>query len=214
MSEARSEPRPDTTPGRPRGRYAKTAATRDAILDAALAVFAKSGFRAGSLRDIAKLVGMSEAGMLFHFDSKAKLLAAVLDRRDDLAIGLVPRHPDDGVAALFGLVELARFNASEPGVVELYCTLSAEATSPDHPAHAYFVRRYETVRETVHAAFVDLESHGLLRPGVAPWTATRATVAMMDGLQVQWLLDRSLLDMAEDLRSFLQTLTSADLSEK
>jgi AcrR family transcriptional regulator len=212
QSEARSEAGQSEGVGRPRGRYAKTAATRDAILDAALAVFAKNGFRAGSLRDIAALVGMSEAGMLFHFDSKARLLAAVLDRRDDLAVGLVPRHPEDGVTALFGLIELARFNASEPGVVELYCTLSAEATSPDHPAHDYFVRRYETVRETVHAAFVDLQTHGLLRPGVVPWSATRATVAMMDGLQVQWLLDRSLLDMAEDLRDFLQTLTTANLS--
>lgn len=214
MSEARSEPSQDSPPSRTRGRYAKTAATRDAILDAALAIFAKSGFRAGSLRDIAKLVGMSEAGLLFHFESKARLLAEVLDRRDNLAVGLVPRHPEDGVTALFGLIELARFNASEPGVVELYCTLSAEATSPDHPAHEYFVRRYETVRETVHDAFVDLEAHGLLNPGVVPWKAARATVAMMDGLQVQWLLDRSLLDMAEDLRSFLQTLTSADLTMK
>lgn len=196
---------------RPRGSYAKSVDTRAAILDAALAVFAESGFRSGSIKEVANRVEMSEAGLLHHFDSKAKLLAAVLERRDELARQFIPTQPIDGLDALRGLVALARFNASEPGVVELYCTLSAEATSPRHPAHAYFVERYVFVRRTVHAAFSSLEAQGLLREGITPGTATRETIALMDGLQVQWLLDRSLLDMGDDLHVFLQRLTTATL---
>src|SRR6476660_3397787 len=113
----------------PRGEYAKTGAKREAILDAALEVFAESGYRSGSLREIAQRVGMSEAGLLHHFRSKSALLMAVLDHRDDLSRAVVDFEDPDGVAALRGLVALADRNASTPGVIELYCTLSAEATS-------------------------------------------------------------------------------------
>jgi len=197
--------------GQRRGSYAKTERTRSTILDAALEVFAEGGYRSGSLRDIAARVGMSEAGLLHHFASKSGLLSAVLDRRDDLAQQFIPPHPGDGVQAMRGLIDLARFNASEPGVVELYCTLSAEATTPGHPAHEYFVARYEMTRGTLTEAFTDLERRGLLRPGITPDAAARSTIAAMDGFQVQWLLDRSSLDMADELRRHIALLTDVEV---
>lgn len=197
--------------GRPRGSYAKSEGTRAAILDAALEVFAQGGYRSGSLRDVAVRAGMSEAGLLYHFSDKPALLAAVLQRRDKLAEQFVPSPVGDGAETVRGLIALARYNASVPGVVELYSILSAEATSKDHPANRYFVERYEMTRTTLVAAFTDLQDKDRLRAGVDPEAAARGTVAVMDGLQVQWLLDRSALNMAEDLRVFLRRLTSIDL---
>lgn len=194
-SAAKREGTAPTRMRKPRGEYAKSAATRTAILDAALEVFAGSGYRAGSLREVAERVGMSEAGLLHHFRSKSALLMAVLDHRDDLARSLVDFDLPDGVEALRGLVRLAEHNASIPGVVELYCTLSAEATSPAHPAHAYFVKRYESVRESTTASFRRVAEAGRLNPGIDPGRAAVATIALMDGLQVQWLLDPDAVDM-------------------
>lgn len=199
---------PDPSPGRPRGRYAKSETTRAAILDAALEVFAEGGYRAGSLREVASRVGLSEPAILHHFRSKSLLLAAVLERRDDLSRRFIADPPTDGVEAVHGLIALAQYNASTPGVVELYCTLSAEATAPSHPAHEYFVRRYVANRRMLEIAFSDLDRRGLLKPAVTPDLASRSTLAMMDGLQVQWLLDRSVVDMAEDLRTHLRSLTT------
>ncbi|MGC5221358.1 TetR/AcrR family transcriptional regulator [Micromonospora sp. DT81.3] len=187
---------------KPRGEYAKTSAKRTAILDAALEVFAESGYRSGSLRDVAVRVGMSEAGLLHHFPSKVKLLEAVLDRRDDLSRGMVDVDAPDGAAALRGLVDLARHNASVPGVVELFCILSAEATSPDHPAHEYFSRRYVFTRGMVQTALEKLGRDGRLAEGVDPARAAVAAIALWDGLQVQWLLDRTVVDMSDELRRF------------
>src|SRR3954449_3709684 len=68
--------------GAARGPYAKTAARQQEILDTALEVFAQQGFRGASLREIAERVGLSQAGVLHHFDSKEALLAAVLEQRD------------------------------------------------------------------------------------------------------------------------------------
>ena len=198
---------------KPRGEYAKTSAKRTAILDAALEVFAESGYRAGSLRDVAQKVGMSEAGLLHHFPNKSALLAAVLDRRDQHSAERVTFGAPDGAVSLRGLVELAAYNASVPGVVELYCVLSSEATAPDHPAHEYFVGRYEYTRSNIRAAFETLEADGRLMVGVTPERAAVATIAMMDGLQVQWLLDREVIDMAEELKTFFRSFVDIDFDD-
>jgi len=195
---------------RRRGTYAKTEDTRHRILEAALEVFSESGYRSGSLRDVAARVGMSEAGLLHHYANKSSLLQAVLDLRDERAFDLVPVDPEDGEATIRGLLALARYNASVPGVVELYSTLSAEATSPDHPAHEYFTLRYTRTRNMIEAAFEDLARRGRLTPGVSPRGAAIATIALMDGLQVQWLLDRSALDMADSLEAFLHKVVDFD----
>jgi AcrR family transcriptional regulator len=202
-----------TTPrgrGRPRGAYAKTRKTRAAILEAALAVFAKGGYRSGSIREIAEAVGMSEAGLLHHFPSKSALLAEVLELRDQHSLELVPIDGPEPLEILRGLVKLARYNASVPGVVELYCTLSAEATTPDHPAHAYFVGRYRTTVENLTSSFERCAERGLMHEGVRPASAARATIALMDGLQVQWLLDRDSVDMAEELDAYLRSVVDLD----
>lgn len=204
---ASPDPRPRT--GR-RGSYAKTEATRLTILEAALEVFAQGGYRAGSLREVAARVGMSEAGLLHHFPSKSALLAAVLGRRDEHAYAFVPFEEtgNDPMETLRGLVRLAAYNASVPGVVELYCVLSAEATAPDHPAHDYFVSRYVWSTSRIASTFAALAERGALRPGVTPASAARSVVALMDGLQVQWLLDRDSVDMAADLRDHFTRLVT------
>lgn len=196
--------------GGPRGSYAKSERTREAILEAALEVFGQSGYRSGSLRDVATRVGMTEAGLLHHFPNKATLLAAVLDLRDEHDASRVSFDSGDGEAMIRALVAHTRYSATVPGVIELFCVLSAEATSPDHPAHAYFVERYERGRRAFEAAFTQLQSVGKLVPGVHPAAAAKATIALMDGLQVQWLLDRSSLDMADELLEYFRGITTLE----
>ena len=194
---------------RSRGPYAKTAAVRTAILDAALDVFGESGYRSGSLREVADRVGMSEAGVLHHFPSKNALLADVLDRRDVLSYEIVPTS-EDGEETLRGLVRLAEYNATIPGIVKLFAVLSTEAASAEHPAHDYFVARYERTRSRLRTAFASLRDAGALRGDVTPERAAIATIAMMDGLQVQWLLDPGLLEMGAHLRRFLEAFVDVD----
>src|SRR4051812_32348598 len=184
----------------PRGPYAKSEQTRKSILDAALKVFAESGYRSGSLRSVADRVGMSEAGLLHHFPNKSALLAAVLERRDEQTQDQFDFDPTHGRDLLQSLVKLAEYNASTPGVVELFCTLAAEATSVEHPAHEYFQRRYEFTTAMIQKGLEEVAARGELRAGVVPDAAARGSVALMDGLQIQWLLDRNSVDMADDMR--------------
>lgn len=194
--------------GRPRGSYAKTEARRREILEAAFQVFSKSGYRAGSLKDVAGKVGLTQAGLLHHFPSKEALLEALLTLRDEESVGRLGAVDAKGTDLLHGLVELTRYNTTIPGLVSLYCVLSAEATDPGHPAHGYFLRRYTRVRETFSDAFTEAGRQGKLRPGVTPPAAARQLVALMDGLQVQWLLDNSSVDMPAEVVAFLEAMTT------
>ncbi|MCX7522701.1 TetR/AcrR family transcriptional regulator [Microbacterium sp. STN6] len=203
-----------STIGRTRGSYAKTAARRREILDAALEVFSSSGFRSGSIRDIADRVGMSQAGVLHHFRSKNELLAQVLQARDDAAwermhagTGLAPV----GIDRLRQLVDLVSFNESVPGQVELHCVLSAEATALDHPARPYFQERYRSLVASTGQSFATMSENGQLADGVQPLAAARNLIALMDGLQVQWLLDRESVSMSDEVRAYLRPLLTVEV---
>lgn len=54
--------------------------TRDRILDAAERLFAQKGYDATTLRDIAAQVAIQNPSLYKHFESKAAIYAAVLDR--------------------------------------------------------------------------------------------------------------------------------------
>ena len=193
------------------GRALRGDATRELVLDTALAMFAEHGYRATSVRDIAARCGMTHPGLLYHFPSKAALLMAALQRRDDVDCvdGEVRELGFDRLearAVLRHLVTSAKNNASKRGLVELFANLSVEATAPDHPAHDYFVERYSALKATVTRAFGDLEREGALLPGVVPDVAAAQVVAAMDGLQVQWLLDPQGVDMAVALGALMNAL--------
>jgi AcrR family transcriptional regulator len=195
-----------TTPTarQPRGPYAKTAGRRQEILDTALEVFAQQGFRGGSLREIADRVGLSQAGVLHHFDSKEALLAAVLEQRD--AHNNVAFSADLAAHGLLEAVRAAvRRDAASEGLVRLFVTLSAEATDPEHPAHAFFVRRYADLVATVEREVAEEQAAGTVTPSVDPALMARQLVALWDGLQVQWLLDPG-QSMSPVMEAFLVTL--------
>lgn len=168
--------------------YQKGRDTRAQILDAAMREFAVSGYRGSSLRDIAARAGLTHPGLLYHFPTKASLLSAVLEYRDQVDEKDRPVRGDLGLDALRSMVAAARHNETQRGIVELYAVLSAEATGADHPAHEYFARRYSTLLDRVTAAYEVARDQGALKPGIEPAAAAAQLVAVMDGLQVQWLM--------------------------
>jgi AcrR family transcriptional regulator len=196
---------------KPRGPYAKTSARRQGIVGAAVEVFSSAGYHKGSLREVADRVGLSQAGLLHHFPSKEHLLQAVLNWRDDTSSALIGSPLPEGVDLLRGFVLLAAYNASTPELVELHVVLSAEGTSADHPMHDYFVTRYARVSNLIRGAFEHAQAHGQLKPDVDAESAARTLIALMDGLQVQWLLQRENVDMAADLRRYIQSLVTVEL---
>ncbi|MEO3795872.1 cytochrome P450 [Nonomuraea sp. B10E15] len=171
--------------------YPKGRRRRAEIVEVAFAKFASVGYRNASMVRIAADCGVSRMGLAHHFPTKESLLAAVLEERDRVNGELFFAGFDataDGVDYFSRLARLVEYNATVPELVRLYAVLSVEAADPAHPAHAYFVDRYTNIRRDIRDAFEELHARGLVRPGMSIAGADADLMALIDGLQVQWLL--------------------------
>lgn len=174
---------------------ASTAATRERIIDAATSVFASRGYYNGSLLEIADQAGMTHAGVLHYFGSKDNLLTAVLAHRDKSDIANYEDHRlPTGSALLQHLVNTARANAKRAGIVQAYAVLSVESVTENHPAQDFFRARFEGLRTIVADALREVILATVPERDIVQ--AASLVIATMDGLQVQWLLDPDVVDMA------------------
>ncbi|MER6633076.1 TetR/AcrR family transcriptional regulator [Streptomyces sp. NPDC000987] len=172
---------------------------RTEIVRAALEVIAERGYRGASLAAVAERVGLTQQGLLHYFPTKDALLVAVLKERDRWDALPDTRWRVDLLAAL------VEYNAMRPGIVQTFSALLGESVTEGHPAREYFTERYRRVRESM-AAVLRAEYGERLPNGLTPERTAPLLVAVMDGLQYQWLLDPESVDMPGAFRDFLALL--------
>ncbi|WP_405908870.1 TetR/AcrR family transcriptional regulator [Streptomyces sp. NBC_00828] len=172
---------------------------RAEIVRAALEVIAERGYRGASLAAVAERVGLTQQGLLHYFPTKEALLVAVLKERDQW--DAVP-NTQWRVDLLTSLVE---YNAMRPGIIQTFSALLGESVTEGHPAREFFTQRYAAVRASM-ASVLRAEYGERLPNGLTPERAAPLLVAVMDGLQYQWLLDPESVDMPGAFRDFLTLL--------
>jgi len=89
-------------------------------------------------------------------------------------------------------------NATQPEIVRLFTVLAAESLEPTHPAHDYFARR----QEQAATAYAALAGHLTDRPDLL----ARQILAMMDGLQIQWLRSPEATDLVQEWETAAEVL--------
>ncbi|MBO0867567.1 MAG: TetR/AcrR family transcriptional regulator [Micromonosporaceae bacterium] len=182
---------------------------REEILQAALRVFAERGYRGASLAAVAERVGLTQQGVLHYFPSKERLLVEVLRLRDQLdRVRFAGGELGDAPPSR-RLAELVSYNATRPGIVQSFTVLAAESVTEQHPARPFFTQRYASLRREL-AASLDGELAGRLPPGLSSPAAAALLIAVMDGLQTQWLLAPEEVDMPALFGSFLALLRAGD----
>ncbi|HTU28493.1 MAG TPA: helix-turn-helix domain-containing protein [Solirubrobacteraceae bacterium] len=98
-------------------REANRRATREAVLEAARALFASKGYDATSMREIAEASGVPERTLYRHFDGKESLLDDELQRWLDAVAGAIRARPDGEpplTAIEHTVVALAEAVAADP----------------------------------------------------------------------------------------------------
>jgi AcrR family transcriptional regulator len=188
-----------------RGRYAKGTRTREALIDAALDHFSRSGYRGAPLASIAESVGVTRSGVLHHFASKDDLLAAALDRRDRLAIDtLAQLDATDSSVSVFSRL-LSDAHVHNRGLVQFFTALVGEAVAEGHPAHDHVRDRYVATRQLWRDLLEQARQRGEIPDDVDIDKAAPLLIAVMDGLQIQWLYDES-VDISGLLEDFVHAL--------
>lgn len=178
---------------------------RRQIMEVTSGLVSERGFWGMSMQDVADRCGLTVPGVLRHVGSKAGLLVSLLAHRDledarslraQLGVGEAEMPDEWSVGGPVG-VDLRtlcsatmRRNAEQPEMVRLFLVLEAESLTPSHPAHDYFMKR----QAQAVSAFADL-AKGLTDH---PEALARHIVAMMDGLQLQWLRAPDTVDLVRE----------------
>ena len=175
---------------RRRGPYRNGRRTHAQIMEVAARVFAEHGYAGASLRQIAGEVGTSPASLLQHFGSKEGLLLAVLEEWEAGVLALAT-EADVGIEFFRSHRRTMRYHVRHRGSIELFLTMAAEASSAAHPAHAFMRARYERTLSEFCRQLLMAQERGEVAPMAPAQTdaEARAMIALMDGLELQWLLD-------------------------
>jgi AcrR family transcriptional regulator len=186
---------------------------RRQIIDIATRLIADRGFWGVSMQDIADRCGLTVPGLLRHMESKVGLLIAVLEYRDVEDARSLRAHlgaseeevPEDWAVSRPAGVDLRqlctatmRRNATQPEIVRLFTVLAAESLQPSHPAHAYFTGRQEMAAAAYTALGWQLTDQ--------PDQLARQIMAMMDGLQIQWLRNLETTDLVQEWETAAEAL--------
>ncbi|WP_194744403.1 TetR/AcrR family transcriptional regulator [Thermaurantiacus tibetensis] len=144
---------PDATSPRA-GEFAKSGRTRRRILDAAIAVLARSGYAGLSIAEVAAEAGLSRPAMIYHFPTRRALVEALVAHVTRERVRLY----EEGVAGL----------RDRPDFAERAVDLAWEqAASPVFAAFA----------ELAQAARTDAELAEFFRPAMAAFDDARRDAA-------------------------------------
>lgn len=159
---------------------------RQAIIDAAVAVFVQHGFAAATTDQIARAAGLSKGGLYWHFKSKDEILSALLLEffdRDLLEVREVLAGSGSASERLRQFVahsaaSMQQFEQRYPIMLEFY-SLAARDQAVREFLQKYYARYQYVLCELLQQGF----TQGEFRQGNAQSAATNL-IAVFEGLML------------------------------
>lgn len=173
---------------KPRGPYKNGLKRRREIVDAATVVFGQYGYHGGSLRTIAEMVGTTPATLVSYFTSKELLLVAVLENWNVVSS---QSEGERGLDYFRANIPLMRYHVAHPGLIQLFLTMSTEATQEDHPARPFMRARQQRTHRVMTGELQRLVDDGTVSP-LSPELVEREVrlmIGVLDGVELGWLID-------------------------
>ncbi|MFB7842712.1 TetR/AcrR family transcriptional regulator [Microbacterium sp. NPDC056052] len=195
------------SPARRASGYPVGERTRARIQGAALREFAEYGYRGSTMTRIAERVGISEAGLRHHFRSKDELLIEILRDRDRASDrNWEAAGSPVGIADLEYNARLLELNVTVPDLARLFAVVVGESVTVEHPAAEWARERYRSIGATMAHSVRGGIASGQYRADIDPDRIARQIIAVMDGLQTQWLLDPERIDLVADFQAYVAAL--------
>ena len=174
-------PRRDSTPG----------PKRDAILRAAIDVFAERGFFSAQVADIARAAGVAAGTVYLYFKSKDDLLVSIFDRsmREGLTLGRAAvANLDDPRERLRRLARghLARLGGDRNLAIVFQVELR-QSTKFMERFSATLLRDYLGL---IRDAIADGQRAGIFRTDIKATVAAKIFFGALDEMATNWILSR------------------------
>jgi AcrR family transcriptional regulator len=190
-----SDPRPYAT------LLAKGEDRRQRILAVAQRLLTRYGWRNTTVGQIAREAGVSPAGLLHHFESKERLLHAVLEARDT--------YDEANLDTSGGLIEQIervseRFRVA-PDLIGMFVVLLTENLDPEAPLHDRLFARYRAAIDNVAEGIRRGQRTGEYRTDLDPAVKAVEVVAFLYGMETSWLLDPS-IPVTEVIKGYARSL--------
>lgn len=179
---------------------------REAILSAAMHVFARQGFHKATMPDIAQHAGMSPGNLYRYFASKDAIIEAFAERDlTRVTAGITAlQTADDPIEAVLALYEAYLSRTEEETAVSLEITAELCRNPRVREIYAACDRHYTEAMET---ALVRARDEGSIDPGITPRDAAVTLGALADGLFWRRAVDPS-LDLSRvflEVRRFVES---------
>ena len=178
-------------------------ATRSHILDTAELVFEQHGVSGTSLNEIAQAAGLSRGAIYWHFQNKADLFNAMMER-----VTLPLEEPADAACSFKGpditltqirrgFVDVLRKVTTDPQLRRVFdiATHKVEYVGEMDAVRARHLAMRDECLADMERALRRAVRNGEVARGITPRSAALGLMAVFDGLLQNWMLDRGAFDL-------------------
>src|SRR5437868_13876786 len=164
---------------------------REAILRAAIRVFAKSGYFNSKVADIAAEAGIADGTVYLYFKSKDEILHSIFDRAMERFIadgGRQLADLDSPVARLRKIADLhlERLGADRDLAIVFQVELRGSTKHMQEFSAAGFAEYLDIIRETIE----DGQKGGDFRRDIKPIVAAKILYGSVDEMVTNWILSK------------------------
>ncbi|GJF05712.1 TetR/AcrR family transcriptional regulator [Pseudonocardia sp. D17] len=171
----------------------RRAETERRVLDAAMALIARSGSRAVTLAEVGEAAGYSRGIVYHHFGSRERLLEAVVDQAQRFDI---PGYQGDGLDHLVRIIEAYLRNVvRRTPSARAFLQLWGEAIAAAPVLAPLFARRDADFRQLLADVVRQGVADGSVRPDANPAAAAVLIVGLVRGTGLQLIAEPPVRDV-------------------
>lgn len=195
---------------------------KDQIIGAAIREFSKKGFAKTTISDIAAAAGIGKGTVYEYFDNKEEIInhsfrffvrALELDF-EEILISDIPaiEKLKRILNSLSGFI-----NSDSQEYLELMFDFWSEGIKEKDSRGMLFQEMnkfYQAYREIFADIIIEGMGQGSIRKNINPRSAASMIVGAVDGLMVQWILDKENFDFPDVVKTITDTMLNGILVEK
>jgi TetR/AcrR family fatty acid metabolism transcriptional regulator len=171
---------------------ARSVDKRERILDAAVRVFAKKGFHATRVSEVAKAAGVADGTIYLYFKSKDELLVSLFeDRVEKLLEFLETELPraEGAPAKLRRVIEIQLgLLDGERDLAEVVTVILRQSTKL---MKEYAAPKFTAYLDAIGRVVAEGQAAGEIRADVSPHLTARAIFGALDGIAMTWALGKA-----------------------